>query len=627
MESVHQVGLWLGQADKLGKHFKTNQFSELNLFSWKIKMSETLQEVLKSKDVELIRRARSTYKGKLARATRSLEDELRKDNNGVFVIDEIDQSEIDSIMSAVQKAKDIVEELHVRYTLLRSPMDGSEEEKLQKVDEDYSDSLEKSHRNAVKVFNAFKAQLKAKEKLIMEEELLVSRRTQYLDKLRRFKAKVSEYESAYQEAIIVVDSTDEFVQRTATLQKDLLSKEYSELLNMGQDLLSLAENVSDVNSSDQELFQCTKEKLTYRKTLTSLEKVIKKFEVEDKEKLVKLAPAHILNEGVSSSAIIGHTKASNILKIKVSAPKFSGKSRDFAVFKRDFNTIVAVDHRNDVEIGALLKESIPEGYKYLLDKYDLGEHAKMMDTLTQKFGRPRIIIDECTAEIKKTKKLTTDHDFIKFVEQLDKLKRDLSQLNLLSDIANTTVISEIEKKLPDIVQRDWIKLASSKLMADKPSNEVFEHLLEFLEETKRQAEYFGTEVRQVSTNQARASTKLGFVSCGVTECGSLTSSSNKVQKPHKGRDPLLCLACGDGLTDLDAAIHSTYTCDVWRSLNLNQKREKVKCIYHPAKGLNCNHTTEECKVGKARCDICKEQNSTGHHTWFCNQVTAKTMPT
>ena len=60
---------------------------------------------------------------------------------------------------------------------------------------------------------------------------------------------------------------------------------YGELLNIGQDLLSLIENLSDANSSDQELFQCKKEKLTYRKTLTSLEKVIKKFEVEDKEKL------------------------------------------------------------------------------------------------------------------------------------------------------------------------------------------------------------------------------------------------------------------------------------------------------------------------------------------------------
>ena len=58
------------------------------------------------------------------------------------------------------------------------------------------------------------------------------------------------------------------------------------------------------------------------------------------------------------------------------------------------------------------------------------------------------------------KKLTTDSDFIMFVDNLDKLKRDLSQLGLLSDVANATVISEIESKLPLLVQRDWIKVAS-----------------------------------------------------------------------------------------------------------------------------------------------------------------------
>ena len=51
---------------------------------------------------------------------------------------------------------------------------------------------------------------------------------------------------------------------------------------------------------------------------------------------------------------------SNILKLKVKPPVFSGKSREFAVFKRDFNTIVAVDDRTDVEIGALLTESVPQ---------------------------------------------------------------------------------------------------------------------------------------------------------------------------------------------------------------------------------------------------------------------------
>ena len=50
--------------------------------------------------------------------------------------------------------------------------------------------------------------------------------------------------------------------------------------------------------------------------------------------------------------------------------------------------------------------------------------------------------------------------------------------------------------MPTLVQRDWVKLASSKEMAHKPSSEVFEKLLSFLENAKLQAEYFGTKVRQ-----------------------------------------------------------------------------------------------------------------------------------
>ena len=244
----------------------------------------------------------------------------------------------------------------------------------------------------------------------------------------------------------------------------------------------------------------------------------------------------------------------------------------------------------------------------------------MMEALASKFGRPRVIIDECTAELKRMNKLNSDSDFIKFVDHLDKLKRDLNQLGLLSDVANTTVISEIETKLPTLVQRDWIKLASSKDMSDKPSCEVFESLLEFLEDTKRQAEYFGTEVRQIGSNQAKVSTKLRFVSCGSAN----DTSTSKVRESSRTREPLTCLACCDGSTYLTAAVHPIKSCVIWNNLTNQQKREKVNCIYHPAKGLNLNHTTAECKVGKAKCDNCKESNTDGHHTWFCNQITAKT---
>ena len=318
---------------------------------------------------------------------------------------------------------------------------------------------------------------------------------------------------------------------------------------------------------------------------------------------------------------MGHARDLNLIKIKVSAPKFSGKSRDFAVFKRDFKSIGVVEGRNAIEVGALLKESIPSEYKYLLNNFELSEHDLMMECLTQKFGRARIIVDECTAELKHMKKLHNDSEFIKFVNHLDKMKRDLSHLGLLADVANTTVISEIESKLPNMVQRDWIKLVSSKDISDKPSCQIFEKLLEFLEDTKRQAEYFGTDVRQCQGNQVKESMQLNFVNCEVSDLSVSDCVSYKFKEPPRHRYPLPCLACGDSSDDHIAASHPTNKCDIWRRLTFQQKRERVKCLYHPAKGLNSDHTTEECKVGSAKCYKCKSNNRNGHHTWFCNQDT------
>ena len=160
--------------------------------------------------------------------------------------------------------------------------------------------------------------------------------SKYQNKLRRFKAQVVEYESAFREALQVIESEDSSLYRTASLQKEMLQKEYVELLEIGQELLDLVPNVDGVDPCDKVLFECSKMKLNYRKTLTSLEKVSQKVEADDRERLARASPAPIAGAEVSGIAGSTHIKPSNVLKIKVSAPKFSGKSREFAVFKRDF---------------------------------------------------------------------------------------------------------------------------------------------------------------------------------------------------------------------------------------------------------------------------------------------------
>ena len=139
-------------------------------------------------------------------------------------------------------------------------------------------------------------------------------------------------------------------------------------------------------------------------------------------------------------------------------PKFSGKCRDNSVFKRDFLSFVEVGHRSNIVKGAILKESIPANWRYLLDKFDLFQYDQMMEALTCKFGRARVIVDNCTSEIRRMKVSSNDQEFISFMNQLDKLKRDLDQLGLTADIVNTTVISDLESKLPWYVQRDSASL-------------------------------------------------------------------------------------------------------------------------------------------------------------------------
>ena len=79
--------------------------------------------------------------------------------------------------------------------------------------------------------------------------------SKYQNKLRRFKAQVVEYESAFREALQVIESEDSSLYRTASLQKEMRQKEYVELLEIGQELLDLVPNVDGVDPCDKVLFE------------------------------------------------------------------------------------------------------------------------------------------------------------------------------------------------------------------------------------------------------------------------------------------------------------------------------------------------------------------------------------
>ena len=80
--------------------------------------------------------------------------------------------------------KNLVEELHVSYSIKRVHKEGSEETNLEELDNDYIAVIEKTHREAVKVYHKYCSQLKLKEQYDLNQKVLSDKLVQYRDKLR-----------------------------------------------------------------------------------------------------------------------------------------------------------------------------------------------------------------------------------------------------------------------------------------------------------------------------------------------------------------------------------------------------------------------------------------------------------
>ena len=125
----------------------------------------------------------------------------------------------------------------------------------------------------------------------------------------------------------------------------------------------------------------------------------------------------------------------------------------------------------------------------------------MFEILDAKFGKAKLIVDETVAEMKKIKPIQSDQEFISFVYKIDKIKRDLSELGMQTEIQNQTVLSELEEKLPYMVKRDWIKKVNEEF-EDKTPKEIFEEFIKFLKLTKKMVEYDNSETRSKSKGKS-----------------------------------------------------------------------------------------------------------------------------
>ena len=543
-------------------------------------MSTTIEKALKSEDSEEIKKGRASAKRKFTTGINSLKKLHEKAGVTGFDLNTV-KNGVKTEYIELKKYYGLVSELHDKYVDFRKEdTDQTKEADQVKKDEEYIMTIKEEFFDITAEMEKFEAKLVLP---VRQEQFTEAHQSYMATKILAQKVSIS-------------TEPDEL--RTALILKERLVKDFD---NLKKKIKAFDECKGPEEEAKPGGLDMSKETIEVSDVIHGLDKIILKDAEEKADK-----ESTLLN---STQASASENSGAGYIKLKkIDCPRFSGVVREFAKFKKEFTSIVAVSGRPDTEIGINLKNAIPKKHQHLIDNVDTENHAEMMKILTDKFGQSHLVIDSVVNEIEKMKVVTSDKQFLEFVETLEKIQKDLEALNLKGEISNSTVIGKIEQKLPSIVQRDWTKKVVVEELENKGSDEKFEELMIFLEITKKQVEYVANESRQGSGVLSRSQTN--FVTGTVVN---VKPEGHQNSGTVKGKRRFLpCLICNsDGATDPAVTQHPMSTCAVWNALTLKQKEQKVKCKKCP---FSTNHTLATCTVKDRFCRNCSAKD---HHFLLC----------
>ncbi|XP_068214422.1 uncharacterized protein [Palaemon carinicauda] len=191
--------------------------------------------------------------------------------------------------------------------------------------------------------------------------------------------------------------------------------------------------------------------------------------------------------------IKGKTKVKNntVLALKkLEPPKFSGSVRAFPAFVRDYERLVVSQHGKDPYVLRISLEGEP---RRLVE--DIDDYKRMWDRLNEAYGNEGKLIDAILGDIRAYKPLndSDDRKLINLINTVEKVWLDVSNLNLTTELENTTVLTQVERLLPSVLKREWA-IKVQELNSDK-----FKNLVTFLTDHRKALEYLQDNSRSGAT--------------------------------------------------------------------------------------------------------------------------------
>ena len=110
-------------------------------------------------------------------------------------------------------------------------------------------------------------------------------------------------------------------------------------------------------------------------------------------------------------------------------------------------------------------------------------------------------------------------------------------MGMEAEIYNSTVLAELEQKLPHLVMRDWVIHVTDKVHSKKNPEERFEEFLSFVKLTKERVEY--------TMSDTRSSGGKGITMLSLESSNGSSKPPREKELPRE-REIVPCLVCKGG---------------------------------------------------------------------------------
>jgi len=193
---------------------------------------------------------------------------------------------------------------------------------------------------------------------------------------------------------------------------------------------------------------------------------------------------------------------------RIKIEKFQGNLRKYPKFKEQFEKYVK-PLCQDAQLPFILRAHLSDDVKEEVDDVD-DDIVTLWKRLDYKYGNRDKQIEMILADISRMPKGDAKNT-LTMINTVEKAHRDLARMNRASEMENGTIISMIEKKLPEDIRVDWIKKIAEEQDTSDPSQDIsvdavgkFNMLLELLKKWRRIIEYDQATIRKTTEKKGLA---------------------------------------------------------------------------------------------------------------------------